>query len=110
MEEQGGDDVNIITGMIRKLSKYLFWDVSIKTVSETDHADFIIQRVTMLGTWKDWKIILKHYGLKKIKTTLLSARYLDDKTLSFSSVIFNLPKERFRCYSTKQSTRKLWSY
>ena len=66
--------------MINQFTSSLFWDTDIKTISETDHVGFIIQRVCMLGNWNDWKILKEVLGIEKIKAELFKIRYLDKKT------------------------------
>jgi hypothetical protein len=96
--------------MISRLTSSLFWDIDIKSLSESDHSGFIIQRVCMFGSWNDWLILKANYGVEKIERELLGARYLDQKTLNYFSMIFKQPKEKFRCYSFQQSTQKHWNY
>lgn len=96
--------------MILNLSPALFWDVKLDEISETDNSSFIIQRVCSNGTWNDWLMIREYYGIEKLKTELINARYLDNKSLSFFSELFNVSMEKFRCYTIKQSTKKLWNY
>ena len=104
--------LNLITLdiVINQLTPALFWDTDIKKLSESDHAGYIIQRVGMLGTLNDWKIIKNHYGLEKISDALLSARYLDPKTLNYFSFILGIPKKKFRCFIDQQSAPKHWNY
>ncbi|MBK9526137.1 MAG: hypothetical protein IPO39_15740 [Bacteroidetes bacterium] len=85
--------------MIARFTPALFWDTDINTLSETTHSAYIIVRVCMLGTWEDWLLLKKMYGLDKIQTELLNARSLDPKTLNYFSLILNIPKEKFRCFS-----------
>lgn len=96
--------------MITQLTPSLFWDTDINLVSETKHEGFIIQRVCMLGKWNDWLLLKKHYGIEKIKTELLQARYLDQKTLNYFSLILDIPKNKFRCYFLQQSAPGHWNY
>jgi hypothetical protein len=96
--------------MIDEFSPSLFWDVDRRKLSITDHAGFIIQRVCMLGNIGDYKLLVKNYGLEKIKSELLQARYLDKKTLNYFSIIFDIPKEKFRCYILQQSSPEHWNY
>ncbi len=96
--------------MISQFSQTLFWDTDISSLSETDHSEFIIQRVCMFGSWNDWLILKKKYGMQKIENELLTARYLDQKTLNYFSLIFNKPKDNFRCYTFQPSTQKHWNY
>jgi hypothetical protein len=96
--------------MICQLAPTLFWDTEIQKISEKDHAGFIIQRVCNLGTWNDWLLLKANYGLEKIKSELLQAHQLDKKTRNYFSLILNIPKENFRCYSFQQSVPKHWHY
>lgn len=101
---------HIFALMINQLTPALFWDTDVKTISIEDHAGFIIQRVCMLGTWEDWLLLKSQYGMVKIRAELIQARYLDKKTLNYFSLILNVPKENFRCYSFQQLVPKHWNY
>ena len=96
--------------MIQDLTEALFWDVNKALLSEEDHAAFIINRVCMLGLWSDWVLLKKYYGIEKIREELLKARYLDPKTLNYFSLIFNVPKENFRCFTSPLSAPAHWNY
>lgn len=80
-----------------KLSKQLFWDVKVNELDYKKHADFIIKRVLLRGDVKDYKIIKKKYGLKKIKNIAKKVDYPDKKSLNFWSLIFNIPLKSFQC-------------
>lgn len=95
--------------MINNFTHSLFWDTDISTLSETEHAGFIIQRVCSIGTWTDWLLLKIMYGLGKIKSALLQARQPDPKNLNYFSLILNVPKENFRCYSFQQSVPNHWN-
>jgi hypothetical protein len=92
------------------LSKSLFWDVDPQTIDTQKHAAYIIERVITLGTMEDFIIIKNYYGKDKIKQIVKGLRYLNDKDLNFCSVYFKLPKNQFRCYTTKQLNQTLWNY
>ena len=96
--------------MLQRFTTSLFWDTDINKLSETEHAGFIIQRICMLGTWDDWHLLKEKYGLDKIKDELIKARYLDQKTLHYFSLVLDIPKENFRCYSIQQSAPRHWNY
>ncbi len=93
-----------------KLSPHLFWDVDPKRIDWQKNAPFVIGRVIMHGTYKDWVKLKKYYGVNKLKHQVVKLRYLDNVSLSFCSVYFNIPESKFRCSSTKQSIKKLWPY
>ena len=96
--------------MINWFTSSIFWDIDIKILSEAEHAGYIIQRVCMLGKWNDWLLLNECYGIEEISKELLQAGYLDQKTLNYFSLIFNIPKEKFRCYSFQQLAHKQWNY
>lgn len=91
-------------------NKSLFWDIDINTLDYDKHTRFIIERVLLKGDLPDWFELRKIYGIERIKKEVLQIRYFDKKTLSFLSLIFNIPKEKFRCYNIKQYTRSHWNY
>lgn len=91
-------------------SPALFWDVDIQKMSLQKHAGFIVQRVCMLGSMEELKSLREIYGMDQIREVLLQARYLDVKTLHYFSVVFNIPKERFRCFSIQQSKPAHWNF
>lgn len=91
-------------------NKSLFWDIDINMLDYDKHTRFIIERVLLKGDLPDWFELKKIYGTERIKKEILQIRYLDKKTLSFLSLIFDIPKEKFRCYNIKQYTRSYWNY
>lgn len=62
------------------------------------------------GTIEDWLAIKSFYGLERIKNEMLQERHLDKKTLSFLSCIFDIPKEKFRCYTEHLSSPPHWNF
>ncbi len=91
-------------------TKSLFWDIDIDNLDYKIHKRFIIERVLTRGNWNDWQELKTFYGLKEIQNEAINIRYLDKKTLNFCHTLFNIPKEKFRCYNTEPSIRKLWNY
>ena len=85
------------------LDSGLFWDADIMSVDWEKNARWVIARVLSHGNQSDFKEVVKYYGLERMKQEMLQVRYLDKKTLSFVSVLFETPKERFRCYTLRQS-------
>ena len=93
-----------------QLSPHLFWDVD-KTKLEWQKDDlFIIGRVLEYGLLPDWEMIKSVYGLGQISKKVVHLRSLDDVTLSFLCLIFNLEPQAFRCYRLKQSSPNFWNY
>ena len=85
------------------LPKRLFWDTNMEHIDWATNARFVIHRVITCGEIKDWVVIKKHYGLERIKQEILQMRFLDDMTLNFFSVIFEIEKEEFRSYKLRDS-------
>lgn len=91
-------------------NKALFWDSDYENLDFSRHARHIIGRVLMRGNLDDFFELIRYYGLEKIKEEALQIRYLDKLTLNFCSKLFKIDKEKFRCYNTEPSIRKLWNY
>ena len=92
------------------LSKTLFWDVNIKDIDAEIHSLFIVERVLTRGTLDDFRALKDHYGVDKLKSIIVEIKNLDERTLSFCSVYFSIPKSEFRCYNFKQSNQTHWNY
>lgn len=95
---------------IEDFSEHLFWDVDKTKFDIEKHQRFLVQRVLEFGFMKDWKLLLKHYGIKKIGKLALELRTLEPKSLSFISTVSKIPIEKFRCYSTKQLNEQHWNF
>lgn len=93
-----------------QLSKVIFWDTDYSKINWESKARFVIGRVLMYGTIHDWNAIKAYYGLNLIQQEMLQERYLDKKTLSFLCCIFDLPKEKFRCFTEMQSSPAHWNF
>ena len=92
------------------LNRALFWDIDYQEIDFEKHARFVIERVLTRGNLQDWKELKRYYGLNKIKDEALNIRYLDKITLNFCHTLFNIQKEKFRCYNTEPSIRQLWNH
>lgn len=86
--------------MITQLTPTIFWDTNFANIDPDKNAPYVIDRVLHYGTWRDWQTIRTYYGLPKLKRVARNLRYMDKRVLSYCSVFFNLPKEKFRCYQT----------
>ncbi|MCB9337892.1 MAG: hypothetical protein H6577_07175 [Lewinellaceae bacterium] len=90
--------------------KNLFWDTDFDQIDWAINAPYVIERILSRGTWKDFKNMLTFYGEDMVKKVIVQFRYLDNRTLSFSSTYFNIPLEQFRCYNFKQSNQSHWEF
>jgi hypothetical protein len=91
-----------------QLNKSTFWEHDISTIDPEAHYKAIISRIAMRGDEFEIRGMRRFYGDEKIKEVLLQVRYLDKYTLSLFSNIYNIPKEKFRCYIWKQSNPTHW--
>ncbi len=92
------------------LDKALFWDVDLAEADYEKYAQFIINRVLLRGNMQDWRKIKLYYGVDRIKNEVKQMTFLDDKTLHYCSVCFNIPLTEFKCYNTPPSIKELWNY
>jgi hypothetical protein len=96
--------------LIKNLSNHLFWDIDASDLDTEVHSNQIISRVLRYGLYEDWLILRKYYGLDRIVEAAVSFKNLDKKTASFLSLIADIPKDSFLCYTTKQSIPKHWNF
>ncbi len=83
-----------------ELSRTIFWDTNYSKIDWEKSSAYVISKVVMYGKIEDWNSICNYYGMDRIKNEMKRVRYLDDKSLSFLSIIFDEPKENFRCYKS----------
>ncbi len=79
------------------LTKSLFWDVNFEDIDSQVHSLFITERVLTRGTLEDFKALKNYFGVEKLKSIIVEIKNLDERTLSFCSVYFSIPKIKFRC-------------
>jgi len=92
------------------LPNYLFWDTEINKIDFKKNARFVIQRVIQKGSIDDWIVNKDFYRMDLLKREILLIRDLDAKSLNFFSVIFDVNKRNFRCFSIQQSIPKHFNY
>jgi len=93
-----------------QLNKAYFWDVDFNKLDKSKSMRLIIERVINLGNLSDLKLIREIYTEDEIIKTICNLNYLDRKTLHFTSLLFNIPKTRFKCYTKKPSVPIPWNY
>lgn len=86
-----------------------FWDIDLKKLDEVKSKRIIIERVMNFGTIKEIKILKKHYGVKEVVKNLCNINYIDPKSLNFYSILFNIPKSNFKCYTRNQLNNQHWN-
>ncbi len=72
---------------IQGFSQNLFWDVRLESIDLEANAPYVVQRVLEYGQLDDWKLLV-----------------------AFVSLATSIPKESFRCYTSRQSNPKHWEY
>lgn len=95
---------------IHSFSEYLFWDVDKDSIDLEANAPYVVRRVLELGQLNDWNLLMSWYGIQRIASIAQNLRTLEPKALSFISAVSSLPKESFRCFTTRPSTPTHWSY
>jgi len=96
--------------VVDKFSKHLFWDVNASLLDMHAQKKLIVKRVLEYGMLNDWIIILRYYGKAEILRVAADLRSLDNKALSFIATYGGVPKEKFRCYTTRQSMPLHWNF
>ncbi len=95
--------------IIKSINPTYFWDVNAQKLDTFKSKRLIIERVFSLGQLKEVLLLIDFYGEQQIVDTLCQLNYLDKKTLNFVSKLFNVPKEKFKCYTKTPLTRQLWN-
>lgn len=95
---------------IESFSEHLFWDVDRNKLDFEKNKRLIIERIFTRGDIPDLKKIISLYGLKVIKKEIITAGFLDKKTLNWTSLFLNIPKIQFRCYTKMQLKKTHWNF
>ncbi len=96
--------------MSLELRPALFWDVDVREVDLNKHRASVIERITSRGRLDEFRAMVHFYGQETVKKVLLNARHLDKRTLSYCSLIFDVPITEFRCFKRAQLNPELWNY
>ncbi len=93
-----------------KYRKQLFWDVDVSTIDSEKNGRFIIERIVPRGRYSEFESMNKFYSFDRIKSELIRIRTMDPKTHNFCSVFYEIPKNDFKCSTTKPLSQKHWVY
>ena len=99
-----------MAALLEQLNNVYFWDTDFNKLDEIKSKRLIIERIMSYGNLHEIKLIKDFYGLKEITSTLCNLNYIDYKTLNFVSLLFHIPKSKFKCYTRKQLTDQPWNY
>lgn len=94
---------------LAKLNPALFWDVAFSNLDAERSKRLIIERVFTRGDLDELRATIAWYGKDVIVDVLTNLNYLDPKTLNFASLIFEIPRDQFKCYTTKPSKVIHWN-
>lgn len=95
---------------IRRLSRYLFWDIDLDVFDVDRHSSQLIQRVLEYGTLDDWRLTRDYYGIDRVVSDCKKLRNLNPFALSFVCLVSGTKKEDYRCYHFRQSAMERWNF
>lgn len=93
-----------------KFSKNLFWDVDVSRLDVDANRRYVIGRVLDRGTDNDLRLAFSYYTFPVVVEVAKSLRTLERRALSFISAISGESKDKFRCYTWRQSSPIPWLY
>lgn len=79
------------------LSDHLFWDVDRSGIDPERHAAWLVRRVLEYGRWRDWQILVAHYGKPELAELAMGLRSLHPRAFAFCCAWFQLSPAAFRC-------------
>jgi hypothetical protein len=84
-------------------SKHLFWDIDRSKLDYQEDRALIIERVLVYGTEDDERQLYNLYSRNVIKKVAIKSANPNDRTVSYLSVILDVPREKFKCYKKNVS-------
>ena len=107
---QGFNPEELWYNMNVSFTKNLFWDADPQQLDFDVNKRYVIERVLNRGSLSDLREMFAYYGRQVVADVAVSLRSLDPKALSFASCILSVPREKFRCYTSKPSSKAPWIY
>jgi hypothetical protein len=83
------------------VNERIFWDINIAKLDYDRDKLLITERALIKGTEEDEFALYEYYGKENMKKILMEVTYLDSITIEYVSQIFNIPKEKMKCYIKK---------
>ena len=93
---------------ITQLSHRIFWDTPLENIDPWRHRGWIIERVMRYGSLSDWHLLKKWYDKETMRQSVIRLRDLDAISIAYLSLILEIPKEEFRCYTERQLRPSFW--
>jgi hypothetical protein len=90
--------------------KKAFWDVTFGEADFENSSLFVMEEVFNYGGWDDQVKIMSYYGMYRLRSEIVHARYLRRPVLGFLCVIFKLQKIDFECYDKMLLNPLPWPY
>jgi hypothetical protein len=78
-------------------SKHLFWDIDRSKLNYKEDKELIIERVLVYGNEDDERRLYNLYSKNVVKKAAMKSENLNDRTVSYLSVILDIPREKFKC-------------
>jgi hypothetical protein len=93
---------------IQQLNPVHFWDLDFAGLDPELSKRIIVERIFALGNLDELRLVTGYYGKDAIIGILCGLNHMDPKTLNFCSVIFGVPKKKFKCYNRSRLIPKHW--
>jgi hypothetical protein len=95
-----------------KINHVLLWEYDMKKFDWNLMKGEVVERVLELGREEDFYGMFNLYGgIEKVKDIIINdVPYLKPTELAFVENIFDIDKEKIKCYKNQQLRRKLLSY
>jgi len=83
----------------KEINPALIWEYDISRFDYQAMRPVVVQRVVERGWPTDWYAILNIYGIEGVKETIRAIPYLNEKDMTFVSVVFDIPFNEMKCCS-----------
>jgi hypothetical protein len=95
--------------ILKSINPRYFGDVDFSKLDPLKSKRLIIERVFSLGTSREITAVTAFYSNDIVLNVLKNLKYLDPKTLNFSALFFNTPKQSFKCYTQNRLINQHWN-
>ena len=83
-----------------------FWDIDYTKLDIVEDRSYIIGRVINRGLEKDIYALFRIFGWDTMRQEILKTKYMNKKVLNYWSIIFDIPKENFKAFTSGDN---LWA-